>query len=102
MYCLSILDGEDTRQLFYYSHKLALRKQKDLVLDELNSWSHKDNEISDDVSLANLEKMLKTLITRNYRESDHADSYDDNDDYYDKNKFEVYLNKIEFQDDNFV
>lgn len=68
MYCLTIEEnGQEPRQLFFYSRELAENKKEDLILSELNTWIHcqeKDIEFGQ-IQIEILEALLRSFIKAN-------------------------------------
>ncbi len=89
MYCITIEEGNDYRQLFYYSKEKAVLKIKQLLEDEINKYVDEGYEMHFDanISILYLETILKTFCQCKFG--------DDYDDY----KYEVTISKITFEDD---
>jgi hypothetical protein len=94
MWVITIEDGNDQRQLFYFSEEKARDRIKQLLIVEINKVmsEYGENPIFLDVDLDyipcfDLQTMLRILTKCEYGKNDY-------DDY----KYEVHINKIEFED----
>ena len=89
MYCITIEEGNEYRQLFYYSKEKAVLKIRKLLEYEINNYVDEGYEMhfNEHISILYLETILKTFCKCKF-----ADDYDDY-------KYEVTISKIAFEDD---
>jgi hypothetical protein len=94
MWAITIEDGKEQRQLFYFSEVKARDRIKELLITQINKLmlEYGENPIFLDVDLDyipcfDLQSMLSVMIKCKYGE-----------DMYDESKYEVTISKIEFED----
>jgi hypothetical protein len=94
MWAITIENGNDQSQLFYYSEEKARNRIKELLIVELNKkiidWG--ENPIFLDVDLDYIPSLdLQTILTSMIK-------FENGDVAYDDYKYEVTISKIEFED----
>ena len=89
MFCITIEEGNDYRQLFYYSKEKAVLKIRKLLEDEINKYVDEGYEMHFDEHIPTryLETILKTFCQCKF-----------GDDEYDDYKYEVTISKMNFED----
>ena len=70
MYCITIDDGEEQRQLFYFDSDKAIRRMKEILQIEINRYIESGHEIMfphDHISVSNLQAILNAMISEDLR-----------------------------------
>ncbi len=86
-YCLTIQDDENESQLFFHDMRKAQLKQHDLLVEKINDYSRKCDEISiyfGAVPVMYLQNIVNTIIKQAYADEEH--------------KYEIILSQIVFED----
>lgn len=93
MWCITIEDGTDIRQLFYHDKDKALVKMNDIIVDQINDVLYEYDELPLLVGnkLFDLQSILSIVIKLKYGLEN-----------YEENRFEVSLNKFVFEDEKLV
>ena len=88
MYCITIEEGNDYRQLFYYSKDNANLKMRELLEDEINKYVDYCDEMMFDqhISIRYMQIILNTFVQCKFKEE------------YDDYKYEVTISKMNFED----
>jgi hypothetical protein len=92
MWCITIEDGPDIRQAFYHDKDKALIKMSSLVVEEINNMLD-DGEESAFLTknqYIDMQSILNLLIKLKYGKENYNDY-----------RYEVHINKFEFEDVDF-